>query len=140
MESKTETPVFVYGTLKPGGYYHDTYCGGFQFDLFEGQVKGQLYSFPSLGYPGATEHDTQSIQGVLLVFKHPEREVLSKLDILEGYDPTRPTDQNEYYRKQVPVFDTQDQLICDAAWCYFMEPSKVDALNGVLIPDSYWPV
>ena len=140
MESQKGTSVFVYGTLKPGGFYHDEYCGEFQFEATCGLVHGQLYHFPALGYPGAIEHPTEHIQGVLLAFQRPEREVLTKLDVLEGYDPSRPADVNEYYRKQVPVFDKAGQPVCEAAWCYFMEQRKVEALNGQPLPSGLWPI
>ena len=130
----------MYGTLKPGGFYHDAYCGSFHFEATNAVVRGQLYHFPSLGYPGATEHPTEHIQGVLLTFHHPEKEVLSKLDVLEGYDPSRPADANEYYRKQVPVFEKAGQPLGYDAWCYFMEQRKVDTLNGQRLPSGLWPL
>ena len=139
MESTIQTPVFVYGTLKPGGFYHETYCGGFRFDAEEGRVHGNLYDFPALGYPGATENKANSIKGVLLTFHHEESEVLGKLDVLEEYDRKRPPEQNEYYRKQVVVFDEAKQAICKSAWCYFMEQKKVAQLNRVLLQSGYWP-
>lgn len=140
MESKKGTRVFVYGTLKPGGHYHDAYCGGFRYAVADGWVKGLLYDFPTLGYPGAIEHPSGKIRGFLLTFNHPETEVLSKLDPLEGYDPTRPPEQNEYYRKRVPVFEAAGTPLCQDAWCYFMEPPRVTTLAGILLPDGHWPL
>lgn len=140
METQLQTHVFVYGTLKPGGYYHDAYCGEFQFEATDGTIMGRLYSFPSLSYPGAVENDTSRIKGVLIKFHHTEIEVLEKLDRLEGYDPDRTTDENEYYRKRISVFDENDRRIVAQAWCYFMDPEKIKRLKGVPVVTGFWPV
>ena len=140
MESPYKTDVFVYGTLKPGGFYHDDYCAVFRFEAEEGVTKGMLFDFPSLGYPGAIENDGHMIQGVLLRFLHAESEVLKKLDRLEGYYPDRPASENEYYRKQVTVLDKTGREISSEAWCYFMEPEKVRQMMGIAIESGLWPV
>ncbi len=140
MRSTVQTPVFVYGTLKPGGFYHDTYCGGFRFDAEAGQVKGELFELPSVGYPGAIESEANHVKGFLLTFHHSESEVLEKLDLLEGYDEERRPEENEYYRTRVSVFDENRRVLCDQAWCYFMKPEKITRLNGVLLESGCWPI
>ena len=57
MKSKEFTSVFVYGTLKPGGIYHDRFCSSFKFEAEEAYVNGKLFDFSPLGYPGALEGD-----------------------------------------------------------------------------------
>jgi gamma-glutamylcyclotransferase (GGCT)/AIG2-like uncharacterized protein YtfP len=135
-----ETLVFVYGTLKPGGHYHEEYCGGFQFESEKARVRGQLFDFPQLGYPGAVEATDTWIQGYLFAFAHPESEVLAKLDHLEGYHPETSTHQNEYYRQKVPYYIVSESLKSGEAWCYFMEAEAIKCLGGVPISNGDWPV
>lgn len=139
MAPEVTTSVFVYGTLKPGGHYHEAYCGGFQLEATDGYIQGRLFHFPDLGYPGALESVTDKIYGVLLTFNHEKDLVLSKLDQLEGYDPARPAEDNEYYRKLVTVYNESDLTIMDNAWCYFMTPEQVRRLNGAYLPSGIWP-
>ena len=137
---KEKTRVFVYGTLKPGGSYHDKYCGNFQFEVREARIKGQLFDFHQLAYPGAQEDKMNWIQGVILTFHHPENVVLPKLDELEGYDPEKPTPPNEYYRKQVDAFATNNEEPREEVWCYFMDPKTIIASKGKPLCDGHWIV
>lgn len=139
MTPEVKTSVFVYGTLKPGGHYHEAYCGDFQWDACEGFIKGRLFDFPTLGYPGAMEDPSDSIQGVLLNFYQDEHLVLAKLDRLEGYDPQQPIEQNEYYRRLVVVYNRSHGVISENAWCYFMTPERVKELDGIHLSDGHWP-
>lgn len=138
MDLQAETLVFVYGTLKPGGRYHDAYCGGFNFEGIEATTRGRLFDFPQLGYPGAVESETESIHGVLLRFQHPESEILPRLDKLEGYDPHRADQFNEYYRKQVEVRTESPTGRLYRAWCYFMTKEIVHRLGGAFIASGRW--
>lgn len=104
MRSKNNAHVFIYGTLKPGGLYHKDYCGGFNLKEQEAPTAGKLFDFPELGYPSAMEASDGTIRGYLLTFDASEIEVLSKLDVLEGYIANNHPGENEYYRKRVPVF------------------------------------
>ena len=140
MEAQQNTSVFVYGTLKPGGLYHEAYCGRFRFEASKGSISGTLFDFPALGYPGALEHATNKVRGFLFTFYHPEQEVLTTFDELEGYDPRRPSFQNEYYRKKIPVYGDANQVIYPNAWCYFMESRKISILEGIQLLEGNWPV
>jgi len=140
MKSKEFTSVFVYGTLKPGGIYHDRFCSSFKFEAEEAYVNGKLFDFSPLGYPGALEGDDLRICGFVLRFSHKESEVLSKLDELKGYDPNRQEGLNEYYRKRVNVFkNAENSEASENAWCYFMALKKIESLRGVQMPDGFWP-
>ena len=139
MKSKEIARVFVYGTLKPGGFYHDRFCGAFNFEAEEAYVDGRLFDFPQLGYPGALHGEGSRIRGFILRFSHPETEVLAKLDKLEGYDPKRSEDLNEYYRKCVPVFkEVHDAEASEKAWCYFMTLEKIKSRGGVRLQKGCW--
>jgi gamma-glutamylcyclotransferase (GGCT)/AIG2-like uncharacterized protein YtfP len=140
MGSDKRTYVFAYGTLKPGGRYHKSYCCGFNFEVQVATIEGKLFYFPKLGYPAAMEASDSSIRGCLFNFRNSEFEVLSKLDELEGYDPNRHANTNEYYRKKVIVYNASGAKVDKRAWCYFMERITIEKLGGVLIPTGYWAI
>ena len=125
MRSKNNAHVFIYGTLKPDGLYHKDYCGGFNLEAQEATTAGKLFDSPELGYPGAMEASDGTIRGYLLTFDASEIEVLSKLDVLEGYIANNHPGENEYYRKRVPVFTGKGYKVEKLAWCYFMEPNPL---------------
>ncbi|NEP16344.1 MAG: gamma-glutamylcyclotransferase [Leptolyngbya sp. SIO4C1] len=128
--------VFVYGTLKPGGYYHQQYCAPYLTEAIPALVKGQLYHLPQAGYPGMTLGDDW-VQGYLLRFV--ERQVLAGLDALEDYQPGRPAAMNEYVRSQIQVFDSQQQPLA-WAWAYFMSAERVRQHQGRYLADGHWPL
>jgi gamma-glutamylcyclotransferase (GGCT)/AIG2-like uncharacterized protein YtfP len=126
--------VFVYGTLKPGGRYHDRYCAA---DLVraEGAIApGKLYHLPQQGYPAMTQGDDW-VQGYLLTFENSR--VLTALDALEDYQPHRPSQENEYQRQEIIVFDPQKQPL-GPAWAYLMESTRVMARGGLYLAQGYW--
>lgn len=138
MENPTQ--VFVYGTLKPGGQYHDEFCGQFTFAAFPAQIHGAIFNFPKLGYPAVVETNEDWVLGFLLKFDSPKNAVLERLDYLEGYSSTRPSTENEYYRKEVEVFSAKDRSPISKAWCYFMTAEKVASLGGVRVIDGDWKI
>ncbi|MEO0541839.1 MAG: gamma-glutamylcyclotransferase family protein, partial [Cyanobacteria bacterium P01_A01_bin.105] len=95
------TRVFVYGTLKPGGRYHDEFCARYLVEGVAAIAPGLLYDFPQLGYPGMTMGNGW-VHGYLLSFS--SEAVLTGLDWLEDYDPQATLDKNEYRRQPTPVF------------------------------------
>lgn len=125
--------VFVYGTLKPGGYYHAQYCADRLITAQEAIVYGLLYDLPA-GYPALTAGD-RPVYGYLLSFADPA--VLQDLDDLEDYRPDRPTVENEYIRQQREVFDLKGRSL-GLAWVYLMQPERVEQMGGVLLPDGKW--
>ncbi|MEO1403593.1 MAG: gamma-glutamylcyclotransferase [Cyanobacteria bacterium J06635_1] len=128
--------VFVYGTLKPGGHYHQEYCGEGLVSAIPALTRGQLFDFPHLGYPGMTP-GTDWVQGYLLTFC--SEAVLVGLDALEDYDPTRPRAENEYWRERVVIFDLDYQKL-ELAWAYFMDTDRVRAMQGIYLANGDWPV
>ncbi|MDX2212025.1 MAG: gamma-glutamylcyclotransferase [Oculatellaceae cyanobacterium bins.114] len=131
--TSTLLSVFVYGTLKPGGFYYKQYCEGRVVASYEAIALGQLYDLP-LGYPAMTTGN-DPVRGYVLEFNQPE--VLQDLDELEGYDPQRSPDQNEYERVWVEVFD-RDRHSLGFAWTYVMTTEQALSLGGVLLPQGVW--
>lgn len=135
MKFEPNLKVFVYGTLKPGEANFTAYCSGYVKSQEEAYVKGLLYALP-VGYPAVTEGNNK-VRGVLLTFNLNTDFVLQNLDLLEGYQPNRALDLNEYNRRLVAVYDLDDQII-DRAWCYFMTREKIKQYQGILIKTNFW--
>ncbi len=136
-----ELCVFVYGTLKPGGRYYQRYCGVYLPTAIPAAMRGQLFDFPHLGYPGMTVGNDW-VQGYLLVFSQPPSlcsQILSQLDRLEGYQPSLATSDNDYERCWLDVFDRHYQLL-KQAWVYRMTLSTVVAEGGVLVSGGNWAI
>ena len=125
--------VFVYGTLKPGEINYTHYCDRHIQSQTIAYTKGILYHLP-VGYPAMTEGDKQ-VKGFLLTFTNSS--ILSNLDLLEDYQAQRSADLNEYYRRLVPVYSLENQLI-DKAWAYFMTPQRVKQYRGSIITSGWW--
>lgn len=131
--------VFVYGTLKPGGRFHQRYCSE-AIDMAPALVKGHLYNFPRLGYPGMTVGGDW-VKGYLIRFQQDleaQAKTLRQLDWLEGYKEGRSASENDYQRLQVPLFTMERQPL-QQAWGYVMAVEKVRSLNGIYLPSGTWP-
>jgi gamma-glutamylcyclotransferase (GGCT)/AIG2-like uncharacterized protein YtfP len=134
MKSEPSTlDVFVYGTLKPGEANFPAYCEGKVIVQTPAYTWGELYALP-VGYPAMTEGKNK-VQGMLLCFS--DRQVLASLDVLEGYQPHRLAELNEYYRASVPVYSLGDRLI-HHAWAYYMTLAKVKQYQGIELTSGSW--
>ena len=132
--------VFVYGTLKPGGCYHPHYCGTHLTEAVPAMVRGQLYDFPQLGYPAMT-NGADWVKGYLLKFAQPQAvqaEILAGLDALEGYRADRPSEESEYVRSRLPVFNLSQEFLQEA-WGYRMALEAVRSQHGLYLPEGNWP-
>ncbi|MEB3356081.1 MAG: gamma-glutamylcyclotransferase [Synechococcales bacterium] len=125
--------VFVYGTLKPGESNFGPYCAEKVVYQQEAIAHGQLFDLP-LGYPAMVEGDGE-VRGYVLWFS--DRTVLHHLDKLEDYDPHRPLQENEYLRRQVPIFDLHHQPL-GSAWTYLMSLERIKQLNGSPVLGGIW--
>lgn len=125
--------VFVYGTLKPGEVNYQRYCLGKVTAQQDAIAQGQLFDLP-FGYPAMTRGEN-FVQGVLLTLSDPS--VLQALDRLEGYDPARSLEHNEYERRQVEVFSPDGESF-GMAWAYFMSVERVKAIGGRWLEQGLW--
>ena len=121
--------VFVYGTLKPGGTYHQKFCLPYLKQARSAQVRGLLYDLPNLGYPAMTLGDGW-VKGYLFTLHEA---AMPGLDHLEGYDP-QTEDNQEYRRLRATVFDLIGQPIGDA-WLYVMDQLPAEA---IWLSDGEW--
>jgi len=125
--------VFVYGTLKPGEGNYPRYCEGKVLDSTPAYTDGHLYAL-NVGYPAMTLGDTQ-VSGVLLTFS--DETILSDLDELEDYDPTRPASENLYQRESIRVYTPSGESL-GTAWGYRMTFWRVQQLGGVFLSSGCW--
>lgn len=125
--------VFVYGTLKPGEGNYQRYCAGKVVKAKRAIAQGLLFALP-VGYPAMTPGDTP-VHGFLLTFANSG--ILLELDQLEDYHPSRPVEQNEYYRQQIITYDL-DGRSQKPAWAYLMTFEQVSRRGGVLLPAGWW--
>lgn len=125
--------VFVYGTLKPGEAYYECYCSNKVLDAKKAYVLGELYTLPQ-GYPAMTQGNNL-VYGYLLSFA--ANEVLDSLDELEDYHPHRPIVENLYNRKQVEIFNLENNSL-GLAWVYLMSFDQICQLKGTPQTDGLW--
>jgi gamma-glutamylcyclotransferase (GGCT)/AIG2-like uncharacterized protein YtfP len=128
--------VFVYGTLKPGGHYWKQFCAGKVAAALPARICGQLYDL-QVGYPGVLLRGDSWVQGYVLRF--PNRSDFEQLDVLEGFVPGRPAEQNEYQRVRVNCYSLQDELLGEV-WAYEMTQSTFRRYVATLIDDGNWPI
>lgn len=125
--------VFVYGTLKPDEENYSRYCQAKVVETTEAIAFGTLYHLP-MGYPAMTT-GSSPVYGYLLTFA--DLAVLRQLDWLEDYDPTRPSEANDYSRDQIEVFSLDHQPL-GVAWSYRMRPEQAVQMGGTLLPGGNW--
>lgn len=130
--------VFVYGTLKPGGHYWPAFCEGRVQRVTPARVRGRLFDLP-LGYPALLiDPPVDWVEGVLL-WADPFDRFLAGLDRLEGFDPNRPAEANEYLRTVVTVYPLDQDQPLGRAWTYVMDEQRVKKLGGRWLPGGVWP-
>lgn len=127
--------VFVYGTLQPRGYYWSQFCEGKVSEVIPAQIKGKLFDL-GLGYPGARFDRNGWVKGYLLEFKH--KKDFLRVDYLEGFEPDRLPELNEYNRLIVPIFDLDENLL-GSAWAYEITPKYLEASEVAPVEAGMWP-
>lgn len=135
-------PVFVYGTLRPGGLYHPSYLLGRTTAEEPATLSGVvLHEGP--GYPYALEEDAADVEpgvvrGELMTLAEDGYErVLAALDQLEEYRPGDPA--SLYLRAVREVTRTRDGARVPA-WVYLAAPRLAARLRaeGRVIAGGDW--
>ena len=75
------------------------------------------------------------VKGFLLSFANTA--ILGKLDLLEGFEPSKSAAENEYHRQLIETYDPAFASL-GLAWVYLMTPKQIHSLNGVFLPDGWW--
>jgi len=95
--------LFVYGTLRQGGRLHNQ----LQQAKFLGRAEatGTLFHTPSKRYPGAVFDSDVNTRIIGELYEFPD-ELLSALDIVEGYYPNLPLRDSLFIRTRVLLEDS----------------------------------
>lgn len=127
--------VFVYGTLRPGGYFYKKVVAGRAVEATPAVVEGALYALEP-GYPGLRPGE-RPVEGTVLSFS--DASLMAQLDELEGYDPECPLD-GEYVRGMITARRLDGGLLGDVS-VYWIRPEKLIEYRGQRIDnwsiDSY---
>ena len=132
----TDQSVFVYGTLKPGGHYWPEFCEGKVSAVMPAKIRGELYDL-HVGYPGVFMRGEAWVQGTVLTF--PRKHDFEQLDVLEGFEPGRAVDENEYLRLRVDCFDPDGEPL-GKVWAYEMTEATFRRFAGTRIADGKWTI
>ena len=132
----TALKVFVYGTLKPGGHYWPQFCEGKVASAVPAQIRGKLYDL-HVGYPGMFVGGDDWVQGTVLTFLRQED--FAQLDVLEGFEPNRPNQLNEYVRLRVDCFNKDGERLGEV-WAYEMTEATFERFTATRIEDGNWPI
>ncbi|GAA3304616.1 gamma-glutamylcyclotransferase family protein [Streptomyces cinereospinus] len=131
-------PFFVYGTLRPGGRYHDALLRGRTRAEAPARLAGAvLYEGP--GYPFAVREPGGVVTGALITpLPDAYGELLADLDRLEEYVPGDARNLYERVSREV-VRDTDGATL--RAWVYVAAPAVEARLRagGRIIPGGDWP-
>lgn len=128
--------VFVYGTLKPGGHYWPQFCEGKVTTAIPAKIHGELYDL-HVSYPGLFIRGDSWVHGYVLTI--PRDEHFEQLDVLEGYQPNRAEELNEYARVRVECFD-QIGVSLGEVWAYEMTEATFRQTAGTRIEHGDWRV
>lgn len=129
---KARHHVFVYGTLRPGGYYHRRLVDGEAVIATPAWVRGTLYVLDP-GYPGLRPGNAR-VEGDVLSFE--DDALLARLDKLEGFDPRDPASpDSEYTRERCEAFSLEGQPRGEV-WAYWILPSRLSQYNGHVV--EHW--
>ncbi len=123
-------PVFVYGTLRPGGAAFGRialFVKKIERAILEG---ADLYDLGT--YPMALPGNGSMIGELLTLHSETYAYALHRLDRYEGYDATR--DDGLYLRRRVTVIAAEGRAV--AAWTYLGTPAAF--ADSPRIPGGDW--
>jgi len=94
---KNEVKIFVYGTLKMGGYYA-RHFDSVRIEAKPAMICGAIYD--GAPYPRLRLDKDGKVYGEIHTYREPDA-VLERMDMIEGY--RKGSDNNLYNRKKVKV-------------------------------------
>ncbi len=132
----SDQSVFVYGTLKPGGHYWSQFCEGKVASAVSAKIRGKLYDL-HVGYPGVLVGGEGWVQGIVLTFTRQAD--FAQLDVLEGFQPNRSNELNEYVRLRVDCFNEHGARLGEV-WAYEMTEATFKRFSATRIENGNWPI
>ncbi|HOC94199.1 MAG TPA: gamma-glutamylcyclotransferase [bacterium] len=126
--------IFVYGTLMRGMSNHNRFSGD-ALTIEPAVTTGRLYHLP-YGFPAMFDAPDGQVFGEVMTF--PDfQETLNRLDYLEGY---RPSGTSHYVRvsKSVTILSKRE---ITTAWVYIYPKSRLEDIRrvgGKLVRDGRW--
>lgn len=123
--------VFVYGTLKKGQRNHDRFCGD-ALTIEPAVTTGRLYHLP-YGFPAMFDAPDGQVFGEVMTFPDTRR-TLERLDHLEGY---RPGDGRSHYirmKKTATILDNVKKVV---VWAYVYPNGKLQP-DFTIVPSGHW--
>ena len=125
--------LFVYGTLMKGMNNHDRFCGD-ALTIEPAVTTGRLYHLP-YGFPAMFDTPDGQVFGEVMTF--PDiKTTLERLDSLEGY---RPGETSHYIRikKEIAILIENRNIL---AWTYVFPYSRLSEIKqtGLIVPDGNW--
>lgn len=105
-------------------------------DVVPAKIRGELYDL-HVGYPGVFLRGDGWIQGTVLTF--PRTRDFAQLDVLEGFEPRRTAEENEYLRLRVDCFSPEGEPL-GQVWAYEMTEATFQRFSGMRIEDGHWPI
>jgi gamma-glutamylcyclotransferase (GGCT)/AIG2-like uncharacterized protein YtfP len=138
----TQTPFFVYGTLRPGQHNYAHYLRGFTLGELCATLPGaSMYSlrhFPVI----LEDNPLGQVQGDLLFVKPDQYgRVCRALDALEGYDPRHPDAGFGLYqrvRRRVHLQTLNGTVAESWAWIYVGRPAVLAHYEKTNVPSGDW--
>ncbi len=123
--------IFVYGTLMRGMCNHDRFCGD-ALTIEPAVTTGRLYHLP-YGFPAMFDAPDGQVFGEVMTFPDMAK-TLERLDRLEGYRPGDP--RSHYIRVEKPVtsLNSGRQVY---AWVYLYPKDRLHH-EFILVPSGIW--
>ncbi|MFP4203196.1 MAG: gamma-glutamylcyclotransferase [Opitutales bacterium] len=132
----SQIPVFVYGTLQPGGAYWASLCEGkLATPPQPAKIRGTLYDL-HVGYPGLRLEGDGWVRGYVLKFRTAAD--FHQVDILEGFVPGHPHEDNEYVRFKVSCYTPEGKPM-GQVWAYEVTETTLRECGGTRIESGKWP-
>ena len=125
--------LFVYGTLKQGMSNHDRFCGD-ALTIEPAATTGRLYHLP-YGFPAMFDAPDGQVFGEVMTFPDIEK-TIEAMDYLEGYHPTG---RCHYLRiaKQVTIRSKNKTVL---AWVYVYPQDRLEEIMriGEVVSGGCW--
>jgi gamma-glutamylcyclotransferase (GGCT)/AIG2-like uncharacterized protein YtfP len=125
--------LFVYGSLMSGFWNHDRYCRD-ALTIEPSVTTGLLYHLPQ-GFPAMFDAPDGQVHGEVMTFPDIGK-TLRELDYLEGY---RPGGNSHYIRIQKDVTILTDNRVV-TAWVYVYPLERLCEMNilGIIVQSGCW--